>query len=344
MRPTADPDRLRLPLGPSRRSGTGRIVRAAAVVLAVFAVGLAASSATPFARATAAWASGARAALALTLLAAAAFAERIGSRGGRPRGWLVLDERGARRVADGPEAPVFDWAQPFGLTVLASVDRSRLALVITSPSASRCVAVRVRDVHDAARSPALLARASTAADSDLPDGDLALCAADAEQVLAAVARRAPAALERIYLSTADGESVALDCGELRVGDRRFDLRAPLEWRASYFQELGVQAASVCQATWVRQGDAEVVLVAPMAGERTWAHAIDAAVRATSGGEAVQRGMIRDSRLLRSTPASPPPRELRRAVDRMFVLPLRAALDRAPGIARAASRPRPEGRA
>jgi hypothetical protein len=55
----------------------------------------------------------------------------------------------------------------------------------------------------------------------------------------------------------------------------------------------------------------------------------------------------DARLLPTGRGEPPPRELRRAVDHIFMLPLRRALDRAPRISRVPSAPsmaRPEGRA
>jgi hypothetical protein len=131
----------------------------------------------------------------------------------------------------------------------------------------------------------------------------------------------------VFLSDASGEPVVLDRTELRVGTRRIDLSAPLEWRAFIFQELGAHAASVCQATWVRQGDGEVVLVAPMAD-----------------GDASRDAP--DARLLQNSSGDPPPRELRRAIDRLFMAPLRRALDRAPRISRvpSSSHRMPEGRA
>jgi hypothetical protein len=76
---------------------------------------------------------------------------------------------------------------------------------------------------------------------------------------------------------------------------------------------------VCQATWVRQGEGEVVLVSPMGGE-------------------IPRALARDARLMQATVGEPPPRELRRAIDHLFMLPLRRALDRAPRASRAPSPP------
>jgi len=71
---------------------------------------------------------------------------------------------------------------------------------------------------------------------------------------------------------------------------------------------------------VRQGDGEVVLVAPL-GE---------------GGASLQGAP--DARLMQAVTGEPPPRELRKAIDRLFMLPLRRALDRAPRVSRAPSSP------
>jgi hypothetical protein len=268
-----------------------------------------------------------RAGLALVLVGAAGVVHHTLARRHRPPvGWLVLDDAGMKR--QGTDAPLVEWREPFGATVLANAARTRLALALTSQQAMRFVAVRVLDPGDAAEAPSLFDRAVTALETDLrADEGEALCAADAERLLSALAARAPGALDRVYLSDAAGEPVVLDRGELRVGARRIDLSAPLEWRAFVFQELGAHAASVCQATWVRQGDGEVVLVAPMAD-----------------GEAPPREAP-DARLMQACAGDPPPRELRRAIDRLFMVPLRRALDRAPRVSRApsSSHRMPEGR-
>jgi hypothetical protein len=114
------------------------------------------------------------------------------------------------------------------------------------------------------------------------------------------------------------------------------LNAPIEWRAFLFQELGAYAVSVCQATWVRQADVEVVFVASVASEGTEVRETDAAVRAAGEGALVRRALARDVRLMQATAGEPPPRELRCAIDRTFMLPVRHALDRAPRAARASA--------
>ena len=207
-------------------------------------------------------------------------------------------------------------------------------MAVTSPRATRYLSARVRDAEDAAAAPTVLECATTAAASDLrEEDDLALSAADAEQFIAALTRLAPAALDRIYLSDVGGEAVVLDCLELRVGDRRIDLAEPLEWRTSLFQERGPHAATVCQATWVRQAGEEIVFVAPMPADGGWTYEADAAVRAAGEGAAVRRSVTRDLRLIRAVAAEAPARETRHAIDRVFMLPLRRALDQAPRASR-----------
>jgi hypothetical protein len=248
----------------------------------------------------------------------------------QPRAWLVADSVGLFRLEGGRETALVHWSEVFGATVLAHAHREVFALALTSASYTRFVPVRAAAAHERASAPTLLERAATVAQSDLhPDDEASLSATDAEQLLSVITQRAPGALDRVVLADAAGEPVVLDRIELRLGNRRIDLSSPLEWRAFAFQELGTQAAWLLQATWVRQGDAEVFLVAPMPADAS-----------------SMRGAP-DAKLLPSGRGEPPPRELRRAVDHIFMLPLRRALDRAPRVSRvppSPSRAQPEGRA
>ena len=312
------PTALRLPLGPRVASRAARLAWLAAAVPVIASVLVALGPGSIFLRAAGA--------LGL-IVAAGVLHQGLARRRRPPAGWLVIDAQGVRRPG---ATPLLDWREPFGVTVLANVDRSRLALALTSARATRFLSVRVLDPGDAAEAPSLQDRAVTAAESDLRvDDAAALCAADAERLLAQIARLAPGALDRVFLSDASGEPIVLDRTELRVGPRRIDLQAPLEWRAFVFQELGAHAASACQATWVRQGEGELVLVAPMRADV-------ASLRDAP-----------DARLIQAATGDPPPRELRRAIDHVFMVPLRRALDRAPRASRGPSssrRPRTEGRA
>jgi hypothetical protein len=276
------------------------------------------------------------AALAVSASVLARRAMREG-RGGPPAGWLIVDGRGVHRVERHRAATLAEFGEPLGVTVFASVDRATLRLALTSPHAARYVGARVRDAADAATAHFLIERATTVADEDLRGGAPGwLSAADAERLVGQLVQRAPGALDRLYLSGAGGEPVILDRGQLRVGAKLFDLTAPIEWRAFLFQELGAYAVSVCQATWVRQADLEVVFVASVASEGAQVRETDAAVCAAGEGALVRRALARDARLMQASPGEPPPRELRCAIDRTFMLPVRHALDRAPRAARASA--------
>jgi hypothetical protein len=339
-----EPEPLRLPLGIRVPHGSTWAPIALAAALVAIAV---VAAVTPWAGLV--WR--AAAASALVTLAALGHNATVGRR--QPiKGWLVLDEKGLQKVDSAREgtAPckLVAWSEPFGVTVLASADRARFVVALTSARAIRYVAVRVADGEDATSVPMLLDRATTAPDGDLrTDDQAALAAADAERLLREIARRAPTSLERIYLSDGYGEPVVLESTELRVGVRRIDLADPLEWRAFVFQEAGAQVASVCQATWIRQGDAEVVLVAPMAAEGAWPREASESARMAGRATAIRRAIARDARLMQAAIGEPPPRDLRRAIDRVFMLPLRRAIDRAPRISRvpsSSSLRRPEGHA
>jgi hypothetical protein len=337
FRPAAR-ESLRLPLGrlASDRASWVRSVVAAGFVACAIAVALAP------------WRTLARALLALGLIGLAAIASHARKRMRRPpRGWLVVDGEGVHRVDDSKPATLADFSEPFGVTVFADANRSSFLFAFTNLRATRYLSARVHDPEDAVLAAGVIARAVTAGDSDLRGEDeSALSAANAGKLLAEVLRRAPAALDRLYLSDASGEVVMLDRGELRVGSRRIDLSAPLEWRASVFQERGVHATSISQATWVRQADVEVVLVASVAAEGGWLRGDDASESRPRAAlsEEVREAIVRDLRLMQGAVGEPPPRELRRAIDRVFMLPLRRALDKAPRVSRVeVPRPRPEGR-
>lgn len=313
---------MKLALGPRAPAPAAKLASLVAVVLVAGAIALA------LVLPVALWI---RATAALAVVACAAAAHHILSRRLQPpRGWLVLDAQTLRRVEPGKEAKLVAVREPFGVTVLARSDRSAFVLALTSPAATRFVPVRVEDESDLAEARLLVEKATTAPESDLPvDEGTSLSARDADRLLGTLAARVPAALERVYLFDADGNPVVLDRTELRVGSRRIDLASPLEWRPFVFQEAGAHVTSLCQATWVRQGEAEIVLVSSMAGDS----------RNTKCAP--------DARLMHATPGDPPPRDQRRAIDRLFMLPLRKALDGAPRISRmpsSPSQPTTEGRA
>jgi hypothetical protein len=320
--PTAEP--FRVALGRSAGSGLTRRLAAAGLVAAAFAVAFAPCGDLL------------RAAVAVGLVAlAGALHQGVGAKRRSTEAWLLVDHVGIRRSDGNTVTTLASWNDPFGLTVFASADTSTLLFAFTSPEATRFVSASRRLDGDPF-APRLLERAVTVTDSDLPAGEeRSMSLDDADRLFSAVAMRAPAALERVYLSDASGEPLTLGPSELTIGSKRIDLAAPLEWRAFLFQERGAHAASVCQATWVRQADVEVVLVAPMPGDSGWL----GSARATFHAQGIQlprearNALARDMRLMQASAGDPPARELRRAIDRVFMLPLRRALDGAPRTSR-----------
>jgi hypothetical protein len=149
------------------------------------------------------------------------------------------------------------------------------------------------------------------------------------------------ALGRAFLSDGTGAPIALDRATLTVGEKTFDLTSALDWRPLMFHESTGQAAALYQATWIRQGGSEVVLVAPMPASIV---PRDAQLQATGK---LGRALTRDLRLLQAPAETPPPREVRVAIDRPFMMAVRRVLDDAPLAARAAaappSKPRPTRR-
>ncbi len=245
---------------------------------------------------------------------------------------VFRSERGEERL--------LDLDQPFGVTVLATPRRERLVVLLSSPSASTTLGARFDAVARRAFSP-LLERATTVATDDAgleavgPDGEpLLFSPEDLGALLDALVARSPACLDRVVSTDARGAAVTLDGRQLSVGERSIDLTAPLEWRSIVFQEAFGQAVAVYQGTWVRQAGAELVLVCllPSLGP-------------IGGGDldlgTLDRSAVRDLRLMQASPEEPPPTEQRVAIDRLMMLPLRSALDRAP---RPSQHPPPPSRA
>jgi hypothetical protein len=233
------------------------------------------------------------------------------------------------------------------VTTLTNERRDRGVLAFTTAEQTRYVRVRADSAEDAEReaSRELFARASLASDSDISlgargDDDVALSAVDALALMRRVRARAADSLDRIFLSDSRGAPIVLDGAELRIGDRVIDLHAPVEWRGFMFFETAGHMSTLVQATWVRQQGVELVLVAPMPAEVS-------GVRRVLGGDVeAERAAARDLRLMQAAPDQAPPPELRTAIERLFMVPLRQALDRAPRASRsfpdaAEGRQRPE---
>ncbi len=245
---------------------------------------------------------------------------------------IVADAAGLSRVSAEGMKSIVEWAAPFGVTLLASYGRPQGLLAFTTPSKTRYVPMRIDGRSDA--DDELFARFAVLADLDLVDGvahEAALTASDAAALIREIEKHDRAALGRLYLSDGRGAPIALDRATLSIGARSFDLTSHLEWRALMFHESTGQAAALYQATWIRQQNTEVVLVAPMPASIVPREAN--AHREASGR--MGRTLTRDLRLLQSPAEPPPPRDLRVAIDRPFMMAVRRALDEAPLASRIA---------
>jgi hypothetical protein len=238
--------------------------------------------------------------------------------------FLEASAGGLSRVTPDGTKPIVKWDAPFGVTLLASYGRPTALLAFTTPTQTRYVPARIdgREAMD----DDVLARIAVLADLDLVDGvahDAALSPASTVELVRYVALRSKDAPGRAYLSDGRGAPIALDRATLSVGDRTFDLTSGLEWRPLMFHESTGQAAALYQATWIRQGTVEVVLVAPMP-----ASIVPRDAERDAHGK-LSRALTRDLRLLQAPAEPPPAREARVAIDRPFMMAVRRVLDDAP---------------
>lgn len=256
----------------------------------------------------------------------------------QPSGTFVeADATGLIRRTEDASKPIVKWDAPFGVALLASYGRPTALLAFTTPTQTRYVPARIDDRSE--QDDELLARIAVLADLDLVDGvahDAALTSTATAALVRHVEGRDKDALGRVFLSDGKGMPISLDRATLAVGERSFDLTSQLEWRPLMFHESTGQAAALYQATWIRQGGSEVVLVAPMPASivprETNAH------REATGR--LGRALTRDLRLLQAPAESPPSRDVRVAIDRPFMMAVRRVLDDAPLAARASGRSLP----
>jgi hypothetical protein len=236
----------------------------------------------------------------------------------RPRGWVVAHAWGIERVGGGSprKRASVRFVDPLGVTVLASPASGRAIVAVTTPTQTRFIGVRL----EGAAASALLAEASIVADGDAlaahAHEDDSMSSAAVLALLRLIQERAPRARMRLYLSGTRGERIVLDGPELHIDSadktRCFDLASPIEWRGFTFHETLGAATSLYQATWLRQGTSEIVLVAPLPSE-----------------------LLHVRGVAQPLADEPPLGELRTGIERIFMLPVRDALARAPRPARTA---------
>jgi hypothetical protein len=251
------------------------------------------------------------------------------------RGLSLSHERLAFQGADASlsQQTLVTTSEPFGVTLLSTPRRDRALALLTSKAGTFCVGCSIDG--DAARRALgpLLDSAFTITNDEIgleaigPDGEpLVLATPEFIAMIEALASADRGCLERLVLSDARGAPLVLDGRELRTGERAFDLAAPLEWRGIVFQEAIGQAIAVYQGTWIRQGGNEAVLVSLLPS------IVSSGVHGVTGGSSLaglDRSVLRDLRLMQAVPEEPPPVEQRVAIDRLFMLPVRFALDKAP---------------
>ncbi|WP_437592631.1 IMP dehydrogenase [Sorangium sp. So ce1000] len=227
----------------------------------------------------------------------------------------------------------------FGVTLLATPRRDRIVALLSSSAGMSSIGASF-DGPSRRSFAALLDHASVVGSDEVgleaigPDGEpISLSPAALAALLEELALRSPGCLERFLLTDARGAALGLDSRELRAGGRVFDLTAPLEWRAFVFQEALGQAVAVYQGTWVRQGTNELSLVCLLPAMTPSLDGLGASLGP------LDRGALRDLRLMQGIPESPPPADQRVAIDRLLMVPIRSALDKAPRPAAQAPRAR-----
>lgn len=279
----------------------------------------------------------------------------------RVRTWLAeptpsapAAQAGARRSAavSSPERTV-----RFGLSLFTNGARDRLLLALTSGGrvcfARAALGENDRELLSAAAATAqvyMLADDEAAFDAVGPDGEpFELDIVDLLWLTAQLGAAQPEAAARILLSSSRDTGVELDGAELSVGRKVFDLRSPLEWKPLLFQEgiggpgAGARGSAekgddimaggivVYQATSIRQLGTEAVIVATLPSLPIGRPPPIPPLNQEP--PELERSLRRDLRLMQATADDPPARELRTPVERVFMLPLRVALDRAPRASR-----------
>jgi hypothetical protein len=245
---------------------------------------------------------------------------------------LEIDDATLTLVSHGERKILLAMSEPFGMTILSNRRRDRVVLALTSRSGSFLLGGRV-SLDEKRSLDGILARASViptdevALDAIGPDGKpIELTGEDFKSLVESLDAIDPAANDRLLLSDPSGAPLELQGEELIVRSHHFDLTRPLEWRSILFQESFGQAFALYQGTWIRQGASEVVLVSLLPASVLDPNPLDFE---TAGHPDLDVRAMRDQRLMQATAGAPPPNEQRVAVDGIFMLPLRVALDQAP---------------
>jgi hypothetical protein len=223
----------------------------------------------------------------------------------------------------------------FGVILLTNRSRERLVALVTTPAGTMPVATNVApgQRHELEE---LFARAAPLSSEDNalfaagPDGRSIVVEPRAfRDLLGRLLGRDPTCVGRMVLSDQAGRPLLVDDDALVVRGHRLDLHRPLEWRPIHFQEIFGNAVTYYQGTWVRQDAVEVVFVSLLPPAF-----FDSDVRDSSLDSDLE--VREQTRLLNGALTEPPPLFQRVALEGLFVLPMRTALDKAPRAKRASS--------
>lgn len=258
--------------------------------------------------------------------------DRVSGVPGRADRCLEIDDQ-ALALADGmSRTALLEFGTPFGMTLLSNRQRDRVVLALTSKGGSFLVGGRIAS-SERRGAIRLLSRATVISTDEVafdaigPDGlSIELSGPDLGALFESLAEVDPAANDRLLLSDSTGSPLELDGETLVVRGQLFDLTRPLEWKPLLFQESFGQSLALYQATWIRQGSSEVVLVSLLPPSVLDPNPLDFEA---AGIPDLDVRAMRDQRLMQATAGTPPPNDLRVAIDGIYMLPLRVALDAAP---------------
>ncbi len=229
----------------------------------------------------------------------------------RERGLLTVDDRGVSRAdPGGASRRILSFDEPFGVAVMLGESGTAAWLGLSTGDRTSLLKVGLSTKKHGVAAGGTLSIVSRAICTvpDSFDGAAPLLdEASAARFLALLEERSTTAFGRLLLTGTAGERIVLDGDTLHVQDARIRLDGPFECTTFAFYERIGRVDGIYEATWIKQGSQEVVLVSSVGGE---------------GGSPIK---------------SPPPVALRHAVDRAFFPPLRSVLD-ARQTPRAATRP------
>jgi hypothetical protein len=193
----------------------------------------------------------------------------------------------------GKASPLLSLEARFGVSIMVA-ERARYAWIGLT-TAARTGILRV-----ALETPksALAALASCGVPDDFDALAPTLSEAHGLALLAMLEESGRGCQERLLLTGSHGESITLDMNALQVDDARIALAEPFECTRFSFCEPVGRVSGLYDATWLKQGGHEIVLIAARGADLRDAH----------------RGF-----------RAPPPQSLRHAIDRAFFPSLCSAL-------------------